>query len=476
MNRRESPWLSWLLAASFVLCGIGIFSEPSSDYSSGYVTKIGSETSKRNYPERNHMGENFSEENDVTSIFTADSSSAPSYEVVKATAASLPKERPAEIETVKTVKLRYGDTFGEVLKKAGVKPEQIERGMVALSKVFNPSRVKAGREVNMEVKNGDLISLSLKPRPGRSVGLKREADGSFRHWVKQAEGEIRTLHASATISTNLAQVSQAVGVPSAVLAEAVSAFSYEIDFQRDIHPHNRFDFLYEVTRDEHSGEVMSSRLLRASIGYRDKSMLVYRYEGAEDGNRNVFYHEDGSSVVRSLLRTPVNAMRISSRFGKRRDPILGYTRMHRGVDFAAPPGTPVYAAGGGVVERASWYGNYGRYVRVRHSGGYSTAYAHLSKFAKGIKAGIRVHQGQVIGYVGSSGRSTGPHLHFEVLKHKARVNPLKLALPSGKKLKGKQMEDFQRQLLGLESLHLAALKTDYPKVVVATELNAQGGP
>ncbi len=248
------------------------------------------------------MGGNFSEENDVASIFAADASSAPSYEVVKATAASLPKERPAEIETVKTVKLRYGDTFGEVLKKAGVKPEQIERGMVALSKVFNPSRVKAGREVNMEVKNGDLISLSLKPRPGRSVGLKREADGSFRHWVKQAEGRDphppRLPLPSALIWL---QVSQAVGVPSAVLAEAVSAFSYEIDFQRDIHPHNRFDFLYEVTRDEHSGEVMSSRLLRASIGYRDKSMLVYRYEGAEDGNRNVFYHEDGSSVVRSLL-------------------------------------------------------------------------------------------------------------------------------------------------------------------------------
>ena len=373
----------------------------------------------------------------------------------------------------KTFKLRYGDTLGNILKKAGVSREQITAAIVALEEVFDPSQIKAGRSVSVTAGGGELRELAIKPKPGNTIGLKRSESGAFEAWAQQIEGVTRTLHARAAMTTSLAQVSRALGVPRMVLAEAVAAFSYEIDFQRDIRPDNYFDFLYEVTKDAGSGEVIGAQLLRASIDYRDKSMLIYRYEARNQ--QLPFYHKDGSSVVRSLLRTPINAMRISSRFGRRLDPILGYTRMHRGVDFAAPVGTPIYAAGKGAVEKVGWHGNYGRYVRIRHDETYSTAYAHLREFAKGVGSGTRVQQGQVIGYVGSTGRSTGPHLHFEVHKNKVKVNPLKLALPPSERLRDEELRAFRRQVVGIDALYLAALEVDYPSMAAATDINAQGG-
>lgn len=471
MKRREHPWLPWLLVTAFILCGIGVFSSPRPTSEQVAGADKAERQNYRTVDERDAAPT-------VADIIAARGSPPPAALSIAEVAAQPPAKpfvKPSGAIEEKSFTFKYGDTFAGVLKKAGLGREQAVAAIIALEKVFEPSQIKAGRSVDMTISDRRLQSLRFKPRPGQLVGLKRGENGDLKAWKKRARGVTRTLRAAAAITTSLAQVSQTLGVPRAVLAEAVTAFSYEIDFQRDIQPDSRFDFLFEVTRDEDNGEVIDARLLRASVDYRDKNMLIYRFEGRNGDRHSSFYHKDGSSVVKSLLRTPVNAMRISSRFGKRRDPILGYTRVHRGVDFAAPGGTPVYAAGEGVVERAGWYGNYGRYVRIRHNRTYSTAYAHLKSLAKGLESGRRVHQGQVIGYVGSSGRSTGPHLHFEVHKNKVKVNPLALSLPSGKKLGGDDLEQFHTRLVGIDALHLAAEQSDSFDVVVARDINAQGG-
>jgi murein DD-endopeptidase MepM/ murein hydrolase activator NlpD len=163
-----------------------------------------------------------------------------------------------------------------------------------------------------------------------------------------------------------------------------------------------------------------------------------------------YFNEKGESVRKALLRTPVDGARLSSRYGKRKHPVLGYTRMHRGVDFAAPRGTPIMAAGDGVVEYASTNGSYGRYLRIRHNGTYKSGYAHLKSFARGVRVGTRVRQGQIVAYVGTTGRSTGPHLHYEIYRDNAQINPLSLKLPTGSKLKGKELKNFQARRAALE--------------------------
>jgi len=169
-----------------------------------------------------------------------------------------------------------------------------------------------------------------------------------------------------------------------------------------------------------------------------------------------YFDPKGQSVRKALLRTPIDGARISSGYGKRRHPILGYNKMHRGVDFSAPRGTPVYAAGKGVVEYASRNGAYGKYIRIRHGGEFKTAYAHLKGYAKGIARGKRVKQGQVIGYVGSTGRSTGPHLHYEVLRNGKQTNPRNMKLPAGPKLAGQSLESFQAARVEIDRMRAAA--------------------
>lgn len=204
------------------------------------------------------------------------------------------------------------------------------------------------------------------------------------------------------------------------------------------------EIAYERLVDKEGRTVRYGNVVYANLTLSGKSMPIYRYE---DSKGNVdYYGPDGQSVRKALLQTPIDGARISSGFGMRHHPVLGYSKMHKGVDFAARRGTPVMAAGDGIVERASRFGSYGNYIRIRHNSTYKTAYAHLKGFAKGIRKGVRVRQGQIIGYVGTTGRSTGPHLHYEVLANNKQVNPKSAKLPAGRKLAGKELKTFQAQL------------------------------
>lgn len=250
---------------------------------------------------------------------------------------------------------------------------------------------------------------------------------------------------SGPIGGSLHRTGLELGVPAAIMSAAIRVFGYGIDFERDIQPGDRFEVTYDRLRDPTSGRVNVGVLRHVSITYGGKTLSLWRFKpkgGPEDGKVD-YFNARGESVRMALLRTPVDGARMSSGFGPRKHPILGYTRMHKGIDFAAPRGTPVYAAGDGVVEKAARWGGYGNYIRIRHNDVFATAYAHLAGFAKLLRPGMTVRQGQVIGYVGSTGRSTGPHLHYEVRKNGVAIDPTRLALASRVVLTGKELARFQ---------------------------------
>jgi murein DD-endopeptidase MepM/ murein hydrolase activator NlpD len=238
--------------------------------------------------------------------------------------------------------------------------------------------------------------------------------------------------------------------------DLIRAYSWDVDFQRDIQRNDRFEVMFETKVDNDGNRVRTGDILMASLTLSGTELRLIRHELA-DGSVD-YFNEKGESVRKALLRTPVDGARLSSRFGKRKHPILGYTRMHRGVDFAAARGTPIMAAGDGVVEYAKTNGSYGRYLRIRHNSTYKSAYAHLNSFAKGIGVGSRVKQGQIVAYVGTTGRSTGPHLHYEILRNNAQINPLSLKLPTGQKLEGDELKRFQASRASLEATFAAVDK------------------
>jgi murein DD-endopeptidase MepM/ murein hydrolase activator NlpD len=243
----------------------------------------------------------------------------------------------------------------------------------------------------------------------------------------------------------------------------IKMLSWDVDFQRDIQPGDRFEVMYERYYTDGGKFVRTGDVLYANLILSGKSHPIYRH--TSKGGTTDYFDAKGVSARKALLRTPIDGARLTSNFGKRHHPILGYTMMHRGVDFAAPVGTPIYAAGDGIVDVREREGAYGNYIRVRHNSDYATAYAHMSRFAPRIQKGSRVKQGQVIGFVGSTGRSTGPHLHFEVLQKGQQINPMAVKMPIGDKLAGAELERFaqQRTRIGATFERLVA-----PDALVAT--------
>jgi len=226
-----------------------------------------------------------------------------------------------------------------------------------------------------------------------------------------------------------------------MIVELIRLYSFDVDFQRDIQPGDRFEVLFEAYYDERGELAKYGDILYAKLRVRNTDLPLYRF-ATKDGGAD-YFNKSGHSVRKALMKTPIDGARLTSGFGRRTHPILGYAKMHQGIDFGAPKGTPVMAAGSGVVEAAGRNGAYGKYLRIRHNSHYKTAYAHLSAFSRGIKRGARVRQGQIVAYVGSTGRSTGSHLHYEILVDGKRINPLRLSLPTGRKLKGVELVRFQ---------------------------------
>ncbi len=362
------------------------------------------------------------------------------------------------------LKVRQGDTLMKLITKAGIPRAQAHAAISALRPVYDPRSIMPGQSVTVTYsKDGGvtLQSLDLSPSYTRKVLIERDGGAGFTATESTAKLLPRLVRVTGVIQNSLYREGSRAGLPPTVLAGLMQIFSWDVDFQRDIQAGDKFDVAFTRFYTADGVAVRDGEILYAAMTLSGTHRALYRFE--YEPKRYGYFDKKGQSARKALLRTPVDGARLASRYGRRRHPVLGYTRMHRGVDFAAARGTPIYAAGDGTVAFRGRNGAYGRYIRIRHNGTYSTAYAHLKGYAKSLRSGSRVRQGQVIGYIGTSGLSTGPHLHFEVMNKGRQINPLKLRMPSGKTLKGSKMAAFQ-ELRGATKNTIAALAQTSVKV------------
>ncbi len=357
-------------------------------------------------------------------------------------------------ETSKTVSVGKGDTLMKVLTRAGAGPKESHEAITALSSVFDPRRLKIGQDITLNFSNQDLlvkdkfeeplrlVSISLNQDVDKQVAAIRSPDKGFEARETIIALDKKMARAGGVIENSLFLSAAQAGLPTRITLQLIRIFSYDVDFQREIQTGDSFEVYFERYVDESGRALKEGRIQWASMTLSGKKISLYSFKTKDDGFSD-YYDQKGQSVRKTLMRTPIDGARLTSRFGKRKHPILGYTKMHKGADFGAPRGTPIMAAGNGIVERAGRNGAYGNYIRIRHTSEYKTAYAHMKGFAKKVGKGSRVKQGQIIGYVGTTGRSTGPHLHYEVHKNGRLINPLSVKLPAGRKLKGKILTSFK---------------------------------
>jgi murein DD-endopeptidase MepM/ murein hydrolase activator NlpD len=350
-----------------------------------------------------------------------------------------------------TVQVQRGDTLITVLVNAGVSHDDAYSAIEALQDLFAPKNLRPGQEIALTFSAPEkqhqgtidfqLVSLSLQPSVDRDLQVTRAIDGGFTAFAIDRPLTHHNVAVRGEIHSSLFEAAQDAGVPVAIISAAIKALSYDVDFQREIQPGDSFEFVFDRLDDEDGNLAKPGDLLYASLTLSGKTIQLYRYE-MSDGFVD-YFNPKGESVRKALLRTPIDGARITSGYGMRNHPILGYSTMHKGVDFGAPTGTPIFAAGDGVITKIGPFSSYGNYLQVKHNATYATAYAHISRFAKGLHVGSRVHQGDVIAYVGATGRATGPHLHFEVLVNGSQVNPTSVKLPSGSKLAGNDLKKFK---------------------------------
>jgi len=368
---------------------------------------------------------------------------------------------------VETIKLKSGDNLGPLLQKSGLSGQVAHRVTEAFATIFKPRNMRVGHEFELHFTGDTLEHLTFKPNVETTVFVDRNGED---YTARQIEAEFRyeTLSVAASIENSLYVDATRLGAPDKVVAQFANIYEYSVDFQRDIQPGDEFEIFFEVVRGRNGEIIKAGDLLYTSFSPRKKQSEYWLFEDAK--GRENFYDAKGKTAKRKLRATPINGARLSSSFGRRKHPVLGYRKLHAGVDFAAPRGTPILAAGSGTVERANRYGSYGNYVRIRHTDGYKTAYAHLSKFARGVKSGSYVKQDQVIGYVGTTGRSTGPHLHYEVHHHGKKINPRRLSQLSGKPIAKADLAKFKARRLEINKLREAS-QIIRPDIKISVENN-----
>ena len=343
-------------------------------------------------------------------------------------------------------KINKNENLNEILEKYDIPKKEINKIIIELKKHTNLSSIKIGEIIYLTLKSDtDEIKLEkLKFPISKTAYIK--IDQELNNHLK-TEKIITKLIKKEILSEGLIENSlykSAIknNVPPNIIIEFARIYGFEIDFQRDIRKNDSFQILYETFVGEDNELYKTGKIIFASMSLGKEKISLYRFD---HNNFEGYYDVNGKSIEKALMKTPINGARLSSSYGKRKHPILGYTKMHTGTDFAAPMGTPIMASGTGVVKFAKWCGGGGNCIKIKHNSTYSTVYAHLSKFAKNIKKGKKVKQGQIIGYVGSTGMSTGPHLHYEVHVNGKKVNSQTLKLPSGKILKNKERKIFEIQ-------------------------------
>lgn len=354
-------------------------------------------------------------------------------------------------ENSMVLEVRKGDTLSAILNSSGVPITDVANAINALKKVYRPHNLRIGQKVNISLDINDdqgrdlrLNSLSIKISALQNAVVSRNSKGQFHAKKISRPLHIRLIKAGGIIKKTLFTTALQEGIPTDIMMKLISNYSYDVDFQRDIQKNDSFEVLYERYYDDDGDTAKSGKIIFSSLKTRGREIAMYYYKlgNGEEG----YYDENGKSIKKSFLKTPVDGARITSSFGRRKHPVLGYTKMHKGMDFGAARGTPIYAAADGIIMESRRKGSYGKYVKIRHANGYSTAYAHLKGYARGIKKGRRVKQGKVIGYVGTTGRSTGPHLHYELIKNGRQINPLSVKSVAGKQLKSLQLGIFTQYL------------------------------
>lgn len=352
------------------------------------------------------------------------------------------------------VRVANGETLAGLLTRAGASREEANAALASLGDVYDPRRLRPGQPVSLFFTDARLTGVAFRSEPGASVTANRTTAGGFaaREVLMPLTFEIARI--AAPVESSLYATALQLGATDREVGALADAFAYDVDFQRDVRPGDKFELVFERFYDDEGNTVRTGDLLFVSLESRRGPRAFYQFLAPGDA-RPDWYDAEGKSARRFLMRTPINGARLSSGFGMRRHPILGYSRMHRGTDFAANTGTPILAAGDGTVVRAGPFGSYGNYVRIRHANGYETAYAHMSRFARGMRPGVQVRQGQVIGYVGTTGRSTGPHLHYEVLRRGQQINPVNLRVANGRNLTGRALELFQIERQRIDRLREA---------------------
>tara|TARA_A100000164_G_scaffold215208_1_gene190724 strand:- start:205 stop:1497 length:1293 start_codon:yes stop_codon:yes gene_type:complete len=352
------------------------------------------------------------------------------------------------------IEILQGDTFVSILQDLKFKQKDIYEIISKIENSFDLKKIKTGETISVFENNlGEIkkIEFFKDTETIISVNLDKKINLNIRELSKESFIESKEY----IILESLFSDGIKNGISADILVKIISLFSFDLDFQRDIRVNTIVSVSYEYDEIVETGRLEYNDIKYASINI-DGNQLEY-FKFITDDDYVDYFNKEGKNVKKSILKTPLDGARISSNFGMRKHPISGFNKMHKGVDFAAPTGTPIYAGGNGVIEYVGRNGGYGKYIRIRHNNGYKTAYAHLSKYKKGISKGLRVNQGQVIGYVGSTGNSTGPHLHYEIIYQNKHINPLKLKLPSGKILEGKELEKFKEQYKIIYADHLSML-------------------
>ena len=345
-----------------------------------------------------------------------------------------------------------GETFDNILKRYDLQESEIVEIKENVSKKVNLNKLNTEQkiEITIDQTNSLIKEFIFQISNTEKIYLIRNTGtNKFEQKILLTKLNKDIIYKENLILQSLYKSAVDQKIPANIIIEFARIYGFQVDFQRDIRKKDSFQIMYEVFVDDKGKTIETGEILYANLKLSGQENPLYYFD--KDGSKG-HYDQNGKSVKKALMKTPINGARLSSPFGMRKHPIDGFNKMHKGTDFAAPLGTPIMASGDGVIKKAGWCGGGGNCVVIKHNSTYSTVYAHMSKFAKGIKSGLRVKQAQIIGYVGSTGKSTGPHLHYEVIVNGKRINSQKLKLPSGKILKGKNREIFETKKIKLDVL------------------------
>ena len=349
-------------------------------------------------------------------------------------------------------KIKTGETFDKILENYSIEKTEIIKIKNSLKNKINLNKLNTKQIIQFSIDktNNQISEFIFQISNTQKIYLKRKVkSNTFNKEIISIKLDKKIVYKENIIIQSLYKSASDQKIPPNIIIDFAGIYGFQVDFQRDIRKQDKFQIMYEIFLNEKNELVETGEILYANlkISGQDNSLYYFDKEGSEG-----HYDNSGKSVKKALMKTPINGARLSSPFGMRKHPIDGFNKMHRGTDFAAPMGTPIMASGDGIVKKAGWCGGGGNCVKIKHNSTYQTVYAHMSKFARGIKNGVRVKQGQTIGYVGSTGKSTGPHLHYEVIVNGKKVNSQKLKLPSGKILKGKERKLFETKKIKLDVL------------------------